>query len=167
MKGYLHQKQVRCKLSPRWQLLFFFFLNLNDKALEVLGAMICPLLLLQWEPERSQQAPGSCRGEGWRELPACSLHPAQPPTGTKAGLIHSQLPRMRTRARHGSATSTAPSAVHRSAPCAAPAVLWNFETCNRSHDSRHFREERRTACQQPRNSGHDPSFLASSCGMLL
>lgn len=63
------QIQVVTKMAITF---FFFFLNLNDKALEVLGAMI-----LRWEAERSQQAQGSCRGERRRELTFPQHLPAQ------------------------------------------------------------------------------------------
>lgn len=61
------------------------FLNLNDKALEVLGVMICPLLAQQ-EAERPIQALGSCRSEGRREL-TWGPCPAQSPASTKAEII--------------------------------------------------------------------------------
>lgn len=82
IKGYLHQKQVRCKLSPRWQLLifflFFFFLNLNDKALEVLGAMICPLLLRGRQKDHKQLW-GAAEARGGRSSPpAAPVMPSLP-----------------------------------------------------------------------------------------
>lgn len=151
-EGLSPLKAGQMQVVTRMAITSFFFLNLNDKALEVLGARICPLLL-QWEAEitsssrelqrgqvegphlRPQPCPAFHWHESWTRLQPASW---DPDVGTPW-------------LGHLSCSKCGVSI--RPLRCSSHALkLWSLWPL--SHDSWHFGEERRTTSQEVGKPGN-------------
>lgn len=160
MKGYLQQNQIRCNLSPRWQLLAFLKICLTVFwKCWVLWSALPPVAGGREITSGSKDLQRLAGKEG-TEL-TCA--PAQPPASTKGELIPRQLPDLWMWA-HKAQPPQLLCVMCKSSPFAEAAMLWNLETWNCSHISQHSRETRRSTCQQVGAPGDSqglwgPSFL--------